>query len=114
MEIRSTQPFNAIPATLIRGVFNLYLNLLYKIYCKYFIYLFIYFAFSFSFNGVIFFYLWQIYTCLIVLTHKSRLSYPLFMPAMQTFSSCKIKCSNSGQTLDFSAFEITLLPSESN
>ena len=42
MEIRSTRSFNAIPATLIRGVFNLYLNLLYKIYCKYFIYLFIY------------------------------------------------------------------------
>ena len=29
MEIRSTRSFNAIPATLIRGVFNLYLaNLL--------------------------------------------------------------------------------------
>ena len=51
MEIRSTQSFNAIPATLIRGVFNLYLNLLYEIYCKYFIYLFIHlFALSFSFN----------------------------------------------------------------
>ena len=55
MEIRSTRSFNAIPATLIRGVFKLYLNLLYKIYCKYFIYLFIYlfihlFALSFSFN----------------------------------------------------------------
>ena len=41
MEIRSTRSFNAIPATLIRGVFNLYLNLLYKIYCKYFIFSFI-------------------------------------------------------------------------
>ena len=30
MEIRSTRSFNAIPATLIRGVFNLYLNLLMK------------------------------------------------------------------------------------
>ena len=41
MEIRSTRFFNAIAATIIRGVFNLYLsNLLFKIYCKYFIYLF--------------------------------------------------------------------------
>ena len=38
IEIRSTRSFNAILAALIRGVFNLYLNLLYKIYCKYFIY----------------------------------------------------------------------------
>ena len=30
MEIRSTRSFNAIPGTLIRGVFNLYLNLLMK------------------------------------------------------------------------------------
>ena len=50
MEIRSNQSFYAIPATLIRDVFILYLNLLDKIYCKYFIYLFVYFAFSFSFN----------------------------------------------------------------
>ena len=51
MEIRSTRSFNAILATLTRGVFNLYLNLLYKIYCKYLIYLFIHlFALSFSFN----------------------------------------------------------------
>ena len=51
MEIRSTRSFNAIPATLIRGVFNLYLNLLHKICCKYFIHLFIHlFALSFSFN----------------------------------------------------------------
>ena len=34
MEIRSTQSFNAIPATLIRGAFNLYFKLLFKIYCK--------------------------------------------------------------------------------
>ena len=40
MEVRSTRSFNAIPATLIRGAFNLYLsNLLRKLYCKYFIYL---------------------------------------------------------------------------
>ena len=54
MEIRSTRSFNAIPATLIRGVFNLYLsNLLSKMYCKYFfIHLFI---FSFSFNHCKFF-----------------------------------------------------------
>ena len=55
MEIRSTRSFNAIPATLIKGVFNLYVNLLYKVYCKYFIYssicLFILlFALYFSFN----------------------------------------------------------------
>ena len=54
MEIRSTRPFNAIPATLNRGFFNLYLNLLYEIYFivnSLFIYLFIHlFALSFSFN----------------------------------------------------------------
>ena len=59
MEISSTRSFNAIPGTLITGAFNLYLNLLYKIYCKYsiyssiylLIYLFIHlFALSFSFN----------------------------------------------------------------
>ena len=34
MEIRSTRSFNAIPATLIRGVFNSFLlNLLCKLYC---------------------------------------------------------------------------------
>ena len=43
MEIRSTRSFNAIPATIIRGVFNLYISiLLFKMYCKCFIY-FIYF-----------------------------------------------------------------------
>ena len=43
MEIRSTRSFNAIPATLIRGVFNLYLNLLIKyIVNTLFIYLFFY------------------------------------------------------------------------
>ena len=51
MEIRSTRSFNAIPATLFRGVFNLYLNLLYKnivnILFIFFIYLL---ALSFSFN----------------------------------------------------------------
>ena len=37
MEIRTARSFNVIPATLIRGVFNLYLtNLLCKLYCKYF------------------------------------------------------------------------------
>ena len=41
MEIRLTQSFNAFPTTLIRGVFNLYLNLLCKLYYKYF-YSFIY------------------------------------------------------------------------
>ena len=44
MEIRSARSFNAIPATIIRGVFNLYIsNLLCKMYCKYFNYFFIYF-----------------------------------------------------------------------
>ena len=44
MEIMSTRSFNAIPATFIRGVFNVYLsNLLCKLYCKYFIYLFFFF-----------------------------------------------------------------------
>ena len=44
MEIRSTRSFNAIPATIIRGVFNLYIsNLLFKMYCKYFLSFFIYF-----------------------------------------------------------------------
>ena len=43
MEIRSTRSFNAIPATIIRGVFSLYVsNLFRKMYCKYFIYFFIY------------------------------------------------------------------------
>ena len=43
MEIRSTRSFNAIPATLIRGVFNLHIsNLIWKIYCKYLIHAFIY------------------------------------------------------------------------
>ena len=47
MEIRSTRSFNAIPATVIRGVLNLYISkLLWKMYCKYSNYLFIYF-FSF-------------------------------------------------------------------
>ena len=59
MEIRSTRSFNAIPATFIRGVFNLYLNLLYKIYCKHFIYFFIYsfiyLLFPFLLTIVIFF-----------------------------------------------------------
>ena len=41
MEIRSTRSFNAIPATVIRGVFYLCIsNLLSKMYCKYFIYSF--------------------------------------------------------------------------
>ena len=50
MEIRSTRSFNAIPATIIRGVFNLYLsNLLCKMYFKYFIYFFTYiYLFPFS------------------------------------------------------------------
>ena len=35
MEIKSTRSFNDIPATLIRGVFNLFLaNLLCKLYCN--------------------------------------------------------------------------------
>ena len=39
MKIRSTRSFNAIPATKIRGVFNMYIsNLLCKMYRKYFIY----------------------------------------------------------------------------
>ena len=47
MEIMSTRSFNAIPATLIRGVFNLYLNLLMKCIVNI---LFIYsFIFSFFF-----------------------------------------------------------------
>ena len=53
MEIRSTRSFIAIPATLIRGVFNSYLNLLCKMCCKYFIYSFIFYLFIyllFSFN----------------------------------------------------------------
>ena len=42
MKVRLTRSFNAIPATLIRDVFNLYLsNMLCKLYYKYFIYLFI-------------------------------------------------------------------------
>ena len=78
MEIRSTQSFNAIPATLIRGVFNLYLNLLYKIYCKYSIYLFIYsfiylfillFAFSFSFNHCNFLFICGKFILTYLLTH---------------------------------------------
>ena len=44
MEIRSTRSFHAIPATIIRGVFNLHVsNLLFKMYCKYLIYIFIHF-----------------------------------------------------------------------
>ena len=41
MEIRSIGSFNAVPANIIGGVFNLY-NLLCKIYCKYFIYFFLF------------------------------------------------------------------------
>ena len=55
MEIRSTRSFNAIPATLIRGVFNVYFNLLFKIHCKYFIYLFFYLLFPFLLTIVSFF-----------------------------------------------------------
>ena len=48
MEIRSTRSFNAIPATLIRGVLNLYLsNLLSKMYCKY-LFSIIHLSFSFT------------------------------------------------------------------
>ena len=44
MEIRSTRSFNAIPATIIRAVFNLYIsNLLCKMCCEYFILFLIYF-----------------------------------------------------------------------
>ena len=50
MEVRSTRSFNAIPATLIRGVFYLYLNLLMK--C--FIYLFFYLLFPFLLTIVMF------------------------------------------------------------
>ena len=65
MEVRSTQSFNAIPATLIRGVFNLYLNLLLKYIVNT---LFIYSIYlSFFLTIVIFsFYLWQIYTYLLI------------------------------------------------
>ena len=54
MEIRSSRSFNAIPATIIRGAFNLCVsNLLCKMYCKYF---FIHLVvFSFSFNHCKFF-----------------------------------------------------------
>ena len=46
MEIRSTRYFNVIPATMIRGVFNLYIsNLLGKMYCKYFNHFYINFFF---------------------------------------------------------------------
>ena len=45
MEIKSTRSFNAIPATIIRSVFNLHVsNLLCKMYCKYLC------IFSFFFN----------------------------------------------------------------
>ena len=54
MEIRSTRSFNAIPATLIRGVFKLVFKLAYEIYCKYFIYLFLYLLFPFLLTIVIF------------------------------------------------------------
>ena len=51
MKIRSTRSFNAIPATVIRGVFNLYIsNLLFKMYCKYSIYSFhLFLAFFFNY-----------------------------------------------------------------
>ena len=46
MEIRSTRSCNVIPATLIRGVLNMYIsNLLFKLNCKYFLYSFIYSSF---------------------------------------------------------------------
>ena len=85
LEIRSTRSFNAIPATLIRGVFKLYLNLLCKFYCKCFIYLFIYlfiqlFALSFPFNHCNFtFYLWQIYTYLLWFIISKSLCYKQFL-----------------------------------
>ena len=52
VEIWSTRSLNAIPATIIRGVFNLYIsNLLCKMYCKYlFIFSFIFTFFSSFFN----------------------------------------------------------------
>ena len=56
MEIRSIQSFNAIPATLIRGVFNWYVsNLLCKLYCKYFIHASIHLFFPFLLTIVNFF-----------------------------------------------------------
>ena len=60
MEIRSLRSFSAIPATLIKGVFNLYLtNLLCKLYCKYFVYLFALPSYHCKF-----FISWQIFTYL--------------------------------------------------
>ena len=50
MEIRSTRSCNAIPASMIRGVFHLQIsNLVCKMYCKYFNYFSIYFSFFFNY-----------------------------------------------------------------
>ena len=54
MEIRSTQSFNAIPATIIRGVFNLYISIVY-VKCIVNILFIFSFIFSFLFNHCKFF-----------------------------------------------------------
>ena len=60
MEMWSTRSFDAIPATLIRGVCNLYLSkLLGKLYCKYPIYLFNYISFF------TIFFKWQLFNFLL-------------------------------------------------
>ena len=63
-EIRSTRSFNAIPATIIRVFFNLYIsNLLCKMYCRY-----LFFIYVFVFPTIVnFLDSWEIHTYLLLL-----------------------------------------------
>ena len=67
MEITSASPFNAIPATVIRGIFLLYTFLTLELYCIVFIFTFISITCVYSF-------MWQSDTSMM----ENRLAQSLF------------------------------------